>query len=70
VATKKACFEPSPRENPYATAVARPDQGENLGFSTFFSTVVENLGGDPMTRGSRSLLAAPCDEGIRQGRRL
>src|SRR5262245_46287536 len=40
-------FKPSPRENGRHSGVTPELQSENLGFSTFFSTVVENFGGRP-----------------------
>ena len=40
-------YRPSPRENPYGCALGFEEPGENRGFSTFFSTVVENFGGRP-----------------------
>jgi hypothetical protein len=38
---------PSPHENPCHYAIGVKERGENRGFSTFFSTVVENFGGRP-----------------------
>jgi hypothetical protein len=40
-------FQPSPRENGRHSGVTPELQSENPGFSTFFSTVVENFGGRP-----------------------
>jgi hypothetical protein len=40
-------FTPSPRGNRHHSSVTPELQSENLGFSTFFSTVVEIFGGRP-----------------------
>jgi hypothetical protein len=40
-------FRHSPLENRLYSGLPAGDQGENRGFSTIFSTVVENFGGRP-----------------------
>src|SRR5688500_11954583 len=48
-------FRPSPPQKWLHSSVTPERQSENLGFSTFFSTTVENFGGRPYGRpfGSR-----------------
>jgi hypothetical protein len=43
--SKSGTFSPSPRQKPPQSAIRLVAPFENLCFSTFFSTVVENFGG-------------------------
>jgi hypothetical protein len=62
-------FEPSPGRNARFAGTFTDDQGENPGFSTFFSTVVENFGPGPRRRARSEGLddpSAPVAQGSRK----
>jgi hypothetical protein len=54
-------FQLSPRAKPCPVGIRARPQGENLRFSTFFSTVVDNFGGRPYGRRREGPLTPPLN---------